>query len=95
MSLLTNNNITPIDIENEERLPINPEIRGFLKYTADNVKNKTPTKTMVTASPPIPTNPINIFKLSLIINLSPEYCFRLHLIYLWQENFNKMMYSKL
>jgi hypothetical protein len=42
-----------MDIEKEERLPIKPATSGFLKYKADNVKNKTPTNTMVTASPPI------------------------------------------
>ena len=63
-----NNNITAIDIENEEILPINPAIKGFLRYNVDNVKNRTPTKTIVTASPPIPTRPINICKLSLSIN---------------------------
>lgn len=57
--------ITPIATVNEEMLPIKPETMGFLKYTADKVKKKTPIMSMLTANPPIPIKPIIMCKLLL------------------------------
>ena len=59
------NKITPIAMDKEDILPINPAICGFLRYNRDIVKNATPIRIILTANPLIPIIPINMCRLSL------------------------------